>query len=108
MGYIIAWYIPPYSRTQSELHIHNIAVTPQMQRQGVGKLLLIQTVQNAIEDSREVCVISLEVRESNTGAQAFYRSLGFEITGIRPRYYKNEGALIMEARCEDVLNRTRE
>ncbi len=104
VGFIIAWYIPPYSEEPSELHIHNIAVAPMMQRQGIGKQLLLQTVEGAIEDSRDVCLVSLEVRESNTSAQGFYRALGFGVTGIRPRYYNDEGALLMEARYEDVLN----
>lgn len=104
VGFIIAWYIPPYSQERSELHIHNIAVEPGMQRQGMGKQLLLRTVEGAVEDSREVCLVSLEVRESNTGAQEFYRCLGFGVAEIRPRYYKDEGALLMEARCEDVLN----
>jgi tRNA threonylcarbamoyladenosine biosynthesis protein TsaB len=40
----------------------------------------------------------LEVRESNTGAIAFYEKHGFVKTGIRKGYYRNpdESAITME------------
>ena len=39
----------------------------------------------------------LEVRESNLAAQELYRRFGFEETGRRPRYYKDnsEDAILM-------------
>ena len=41
--------------------------------------------------------MTLEVRVSNTGAQALYRKYGFDVTGTRRHYYSdnNEDALIM-------------
>ena len=33
----------------------------------------------------------LEVRASNLAAQAMYRKFGYEETGRRPRYYKDNG-----------------
>ncbi|SMF78982.1 GNAT family N-acetyltransferase [Pseudobacteriovorax antillogorgiicola] len=39
----------------------------------------------------------LEVRESNTGAQALYQSLEYRLIGRRPRYYRDgESALVMK------------
>jgi len=37
--------------------------------------------------ANSIHVIALEVRKSNDGAQAFYRTLSFADTYIRPRYY---------------------
>ena len=37
----------------------------------------------------------LEVRSKNSGAIAFYTSLGMKITGKIPDYYKSDDALIM-------------
>ena len=40
--------------------------------------------------------ISLEVRQSNLGAQEFYRTLHFAALYIRPRYYPDgEAAVVM-------------
>jgi ribosomal-protein-alanine N-acetyltransferase len=42
--------------------------------------------------------VFLEVRESNVGAIAFYRGLGFEGIGMRRDYYQDpkEAATVME------------
>ena len=39
--------------------------------------------------------VYLEVRPSNLAARALYGSLGFTETGVRPRYYGDEDALLM-------------
>ena len=45
--------------------------------------------------------MTLEVRVSNTGAQALYRSFGFVPAGVRQRYYENtEDAIVMW--CHDI------
>ena len=44
----------------------------------------------------EGSALTLEVRVSNTPAQALYERFGFESAGVRPRYYENvEDALVM-------------
>ena len=41
-------------------------------------------------------MMSLEVRVSNVRAQKLYSGYGFEVAGVRPRYYKDgENALLM-------------
>ena len=39
----------------------------------------------------------LEVRAGNDAAQAMYKKFGFEVTGIRPKYYRDndEDAILM-------------
>jgi ribosomal protein S18 acetylase RimI-like enzyme len=46
--------------------------------------------------------VLLEVRASNQRARDFYRSLGWNETGIRPRYYADpeEDAVLMSLKLE--------
>jgi len=78
-----------------EAHITNIAVREQYQRQGVGELLLVSTVDLSREQRAET--MTLEVRESNTIAQNLYSKYGFKQTGVRRGYYldNRENAIIM-------------
>jgi len=78
-----------------EAHVATIATDPAYRRQGIGEYLLITTLTAArAEGARRAF---LEVREGNHAAQAMYRKYGFEVTGRRPKYYKdnNEDALLM-------------
>lgn len=106
VGFAVAWYIPPYWHQEGEIHIHNIAVAPDRRRQGIGRQLLREVVRTGTAAHGNQCMVNLEVRESNRAAQRFYKILGFAVMGNRPRYYKDEGALLMEARTEDILTQT--
>ena len=101
VGFIIAWYISAYADEEGESHIHNIAVSQDFRRHGIGRLLLLEAVQKGTEIDCSVTV--LEVRESNYEARSFYRDLGFYETGIRPNYYQNEDAVVMEAKSSEIL-----
>lgn len=78
-----------------EAHITNIAVREQYQRQGIGELLLVSTIDLSREQQAEM--MTLEVRESNKIAQNLYSKYGFKQTGIRRGYYldNREDAIIM-------------
>lgn len=78
-----------------EAHIATIATHPDFRRQGIGKQLLLQALRAARTEGAKLAF--LEVREGNTAAQSMYFKYGFEVTGRRPRYYKdnNEDALLM-------------
>jgi len=78
-----------------EAHITNIALREQYQRQGIGELLLISTIDLSREQQAEL--MTLEVRESNKIAQNLYGKYGFKQTGIRRGYYldNREDAIIM-------------
>ncbi len=80
---IVSWIIV------DELHIATIATHPDFRRQGIGSQILTY----ALEDARQAGArrAFLEVREKNEAAQAMYRKFGFEITGRRPKYYKDNG-----------------
>lgn len=89
VGMIVTWLI------LDEAHIANIAVHPAYRNQGIARKLLAHALQDAIQHGAHLA--TLEVRQHNLPAQALYRRFGFEITGRRIRYYRdnNEDALIM-------------
>lgn len=78
-----------------ECHITTIAVDPKRRREGIGRKIMEHLIEKAKE--QDVDWISLEVRVSNIPAQNLYKSLGFEMVGIRRKYYQpnNEDAIIM-------------
>lgn len=81
-----------------ELSVLNIAVSADLQRQGLGRRLLTEAMEAGVEQGATVAF--LEVRQSNLGAQALYESMGFHVAGIRENYYPSragsgEHALIM-------------
>ena len=80
-----------------EGHVTNIAVDPAWQRHQIGSRLLINLHRTAL--ARGARHMTLEVRVSNTGAQAMYRRFGYETEGLRKNYYAEtkEDALIMWA-----------
>ncbi|MCB0077005.1 MAG: ribosomal protein S18-alanine N-acetyltransferase [Anaerolineales bacterium] len=78
-----------------EAHISIIAVDPAWQRRGIGELLLLVMLDDAIR--RQALLMTLEVRQTNQAAQALYEKYQFQIVGRRKRYYRdsNEDAQIM-------------
>ena len=89
VGYVLFWFLP------EEVDIHNIAVHPDFRRQGIGRLLLEQVIDDARRQER--LRVTLDVRFSNAPAQNLYRSFGFVIRGLRKGYYSDNGedALVM-------------
>jgi ribosomal-protein-alanine N-acetyltransferase len=78
-----------------EAHITTFGVHPDHRRRGVGRRLLLELAEAALQLGS--ARMTLEVRVSNEPAQALYRSLGFAISGRRVAYYSDDGedALIM-------------
>lgn len=70
-------------------HIMNVCVDARYRRRRCATRLLQALF--AIAALRPHRGLTLEVRVSNVGAQALYRSLGFVATGVRPGYYSNDG-----------------
>lgn len=81
--------------TVDEGHITTIAVDPSHRGQGVGELLLNGLVDQALQMG--AAQLTLEVRITNTVAQQLYQKYGFNVAGVRKRYYTDneEDALIM-------------
>lgn len=78
-----------------EAHIVTIAVRQSYKRQGLGEQLLIAILE--LSKQLNAKIVTLEVRISNTVAQALYAKYGFMTAGTRRRYYSDNGedALIM-------------
>jgi ribosomal-protein-alanine N-acetyltransferase len=79
IGFVAA---PP----QAEAEIHNIAVDPAYQGQGVGRRLLQGLL--AVADA-SAAVVFLEVHTENEPARKLYESEGFTVVGTRRRYYRS-------------------
>ena len=80
-----------------EAHLINVAVQEEYRRRGIGELLLISTINLATE--LNACLITLEVRASNTAALSLYYKYGFTQVGLRPGYYTDnrEDGVLMTA-----------
>lgn len=89
IGYAGCWQI------LEEVHITNIAVSPDFRRQKVGETLLKRIIDDCYKNMAKY--ITLEVRASNVAAISLYEKFGFKSLGVRKGYYQNnnEDALIM-------------
>ena len=89
IGFAGMWHV------LDEAHVTTIGIRPDYQGKGLGELLFLSLIDEAIR--RQATWLTLEVRVSNHGAQQLYRKYGFSIQGKRQRYYtdNNEDAYIM-------------
>ena len=89
VGYAGCWQI------LEEVHITNIAVSPDFKRNKIGERLLKRIIDDCYENKAKY--ITLEVRVSNKPAINLYEKFGFKSLGVRKGYYQNnnEDALIM-------------
>ena len=83
VGYAGMWIVA------EEAHISTLAVHPQRRRCGLGERLIAHLISTAQQYGAEL--MTLEVREGNLAAQALYVKLGFQASGLRPRYYGDTG-----------------
>jgi [ribosomal protein S18]-alanine N-acetyltransferase len=72
-----------------EAHISTIATDPLFRGRGWGELCLAAMIQRSITLRAEYVV--LEVRVSNSVAQALYAKYAFETVNIKTKYYSNNG-----------------
>jgi ribosomal-protein-alanine N-acetyltransferase len=95
VGMIVVWLLV------NEAHIATIATHPDFRRKGIAKRLLSHALRHLMDEGARSSF--LEVRESNLAAQDMYRKFGYEETGRRRRYYKDndEDAILMNL---DSLN----
>jgi len=96
VGIIVVWLIV------DEVHVATIATHPEFRRQGIAKRLLSHALRELRNEGAQSSF--LEVRASNYAAQEMYRKFGYEKSGIRPRYYRDndEDALLMTLESLDV------
>ena len=88
-GYVSVWY------QGEEAHITEIAVREGLRGNGIGELLLIGSLREAVKHGS--AVMTLEARVSNFIAQRLYEKYSFKSVGIRKGYYSDnrEDAVIM-------------
>ena len=88
-GFLGIWYMV------DEAHVVSVGVRERYRGWGVGELLLIAAIEQAMKQRAEV--VTLEVRASNYVAKNLYLKYGFEEKGMRKGYYSDnrEDALIM-------------
>ena len=88
-GFVGIWYMV------DEAHIVAVGVRSGYRGKGIGELLLISAIEQALElDAR---LVTLEVRVSNSVALNLYHKFGLTEQGVRKGYYTDnrEDALIM-------------
>ena len=92
LGLHVVAFVVIRTLAPGEREILNLAVTPELRRQGIARALW-----NALQEGFRGATY-LEVRASNLAAQKFYKSLGFEELTVRPGYYQNppEPAIVMK------------
>jgi ribosomal-protein-alanine N-acetyltransferase len=73
-----------------DVHLLNITVRPDLHGQGIGRYLLNKVCELA--ESAGIYRVLLEVRPSNQHALAVYRHAGFQMIGIRKKYYPAAGS----------------
>ncbi len=78
-----------------EAHLTILAIHPNFQGQGLGKLLLGKLLKEA--ENKSLQRATLEVGENNKEALNLYQQFGFKEAGRRKKYYKKTGedALIL-------------
>ena len=88
-GFLGMWY------TVDEVHIVSLGVRREYRGMGIGDLLLIGGIEQAM--ARRASVVTLEVRVSNFVAKNLYLKFGLKERGIRKNYYTDnrEDAIIM-------------
>ena len=88
-GFLGTWHMV------DEAHIVAVGVRSELRGEGIGELLLISAIEQAMEMKAKV--VTLEVRVSNHVAINLYKKYGFTERGIRRGYYTDnrENAAIM-------------
>ena len=86
---IVVWLIV------DEAHVATLATHPEYRRQGIGRRLLAHALGQMMQEGARSSF--LEVRASNLPAQEMYRKFGYEATGRRRHYYRDndEDAILM-------------
>lgn len=76
------------------LHVLKVATRPGFRRQGLARRLMESAEAYIVREGGQM--VTLEVRFSNTEAQALYSTMGYRGVGVRPGYYADgEDGLVM-------------
>ena len=95
-----------YELHKTRLHILNFAVSESARMRGVGRQMAEKLVSKLSGQRRTR--ITLEVRETNLGAQLFFKQVGFVATTVLRAYYEDspEDAYVMQFEYPEIESRT--
>lgn len=82
VGLLNAFWSVSTFKASRLINIHDIAVSVNAQRQGIGRRLLREI--ESVARELDCCKITLEVLEGNTSAAALYRLMGFDTYQLDP------------------------
>ena len=88
-----------------EIHILKFGILPAFRHMGLGKKLLSSILDKYRDETEKY--VWLEVRKSNNIAIGLYMSQGFEIKGLRKKYYadNDEDAYVMALKLVKLKNK---
>lgn len=94
-GFLCRWLVA------DECHILNVAVHPELRRGGIAMALMAEAISEA--KTKNIRLVTLEVRRSNVAARSLYRKLNFEERRLRTNYYgPGEDAIVMELHLDST------
>ncbi len=94
VGYAGIW------KAVDDVHITNIVTAKNLRRQNIGSILLSNLIEMAKVENG-ITSITLEVNCNNLPAKKLYEKSGFEVVGLRKKYYNNiDDAIIMTKQLE--------
>lgn len=96
-GFVGAWHV------LGEAHICTLAVAPAFRGRGLGELLVLAILEEAVR--RGGTMAHLEYRRGNEPAARLYEKLGFTRVGIRRGYYSDTGEDAVLARIDGLDGR---
>ncbi len=87
-----------YELHKNRLHLLNFSVAPGRRRSTIGTSMIDKLSSKLSQDRRNR--ITLEVRETNLGAQLFFKQLGFRAVSVLRDFYEDttEDAYLMQYR----------
>ena len=86
------------TKLYESIEIIYLVVKPESQRQKIGTNLLNYVFANCATDDS---IITLEVKVNNLGAIKFYENMGFKKIFLRPKYYQDQDAIVMQRKMNN-------
>ena len=71
-----------------DIHITNIVTRKDYRNKGIANIMLEQLITIAKQE-KNITSITLEVNSNNIIAQKLYKKFGFDVVGLRKKYYNN-------------------
>ncbi len=93
-----------YELHKNRLHLLNFSVSPTCRRSAIGRTMIEKLSSKLSYDRRNR--ITLEVRETNLGAQLFFKELGFRAISVLRDFYEDttEDAYLMQFRYQPLAD----